>query len=134
MEPLEFSATVERSARGFGMDLSRPLTMVSGGPDSVALLRALVELEARPVVLHVDHGLRGEESLMDAEFVRELCCWLEVPCEMRRLELAGGNLQDEARQGRYRIARELAEAGDFSAVATGHTADDVAETVLMNLA
>jgi tRNA(Ile)-lysidine synthase len=134
MKPIEFPAAVGQTARHFGMDLSRPLAMVSGGPDSVALLRALVELEARPVVLHVDHGLRGEESLMDAEFVRELCGWLEVPCETRRLEVAGGNLQDEARRGRYRIAGELAEAGDFSAIATGHTADDVAETVLMNLA
>ncbi|MCA1730434.1 MAG: hypothetical protein LC751_13805 [Actinobacteria bacterium] len=53
MEPAEFSAAVGRTARRLGMDLSRPLAMVSGGPDSVALLRALVELRARPVVLHV---------------------------------------------------------------------------------
>jgi tRNA(Ile)-lysidine synthase len=116
------------------MDLSRPLVMVSGGPDSVALLRVLVELGSRPVVLHVDHGLRGEESREDAEFVRELCARLGVPCEVRRLEVEGGNLQDEARRGRYRIAEELAEASGLSAIATGHTADDVAETVLMNLA
>ncbi len=134
MKPVEFPATVERTARRFGMDLSRPLAMVSGGPDSVALLRALVELEARPVVLHVDHGLRGEESLMDAEFVRELCGRLGVTYEVRRLEVEGENLQDGARRGRYRIARELAEVDEFSAIATGHTADDVAETVLMNLA
>jgi tRNA(Ile)-lysidine synthase len=134
MKPVEFSADAGRTARRFGMDLSRPLAMVSGGPDSVALLRALVELEARPVVLHVDHGLRGEESLMDAEFVRGLCGRLGIPCEVRRLKVEGGNLQDEARRGRYRIAEELAQAGGFSAIATGHTADDVAETVLMNLA
>src|SRR5918992_1749319 len=118
MEPAEFSAAAARTARSCRMDLSRPLAMVSGGPDSVALLRALVELGSCPVVLHVDHGLRGEESLMDAKFVRELCGWLEVPCETRRLELAGGNLQDAARRGRYRIAGELAEAGDFTAIAT----------------
>jgi tRNA(Ile)-lysidine synthase len=134
MKSVEFPPAVRRTVRRFGMDLSRPLAMVSGGPDSVALLRALVELETRPVVLHVDHGLRGEESLMDAEFVRELCRRLGVPCEVRRLKVEGGNLQDEARRGRYGIAEELAEAGGFSAIATGHTADDVAETVLMNLA
>ncbi len=100
----------------------------------MALLRALVELGSQPVVLHVDHGLRGEESREDAEFVWELCSRLEVPYEVRRLKVEGGNLQDEARRGRYRIAEELAEAGGFSAIATGHTADDVAETVLMNLA
>ena len=97
-------------------------------------MRVLVELGSQPVVLHVDHGLRGEESREDAEFVRELCARLGVPCEVRRLEVEGGNLQDEARRGRYRIAEELAEAGGLSAIATGHTADDVAETVLMNLA
>ncbi len=73
MEPAEFSAAVARTARRFGMDLSRPLAMVSGGPDSVAMLRVLVELGSRPVVLHVDHGLRGEESREDARFVRDLC-------------------------------------------------------------
>jgi tRNA(Ile)-lysidine synthase len=116
------------------MDLSRPLAMVSGGPDSVALLRALVELGVRPVVLHVDHGLRGEESLADAEFVRGLCEDLGLYCEVQRLTLGVGNLQDEARNWRYRIAGELAEDLKLSAIATGHTADDVAETVLLNLA
>jgi tRNA(Ile)-lysidine synthase len=134
MKPVEFSVAVGQTARRFGMDLSQPLVMVSGGPDSVALLRVLVGLGSQPVVLHVDHGLRGEESREDAEFVRELCARLGVPCEVRRLEVEEGNLQDEARRGRYRIAEELAEAGGLSAIATGHTADDVAETVLMNLA
>ena len=134
MEPIEFSEAAGQTARRFGMDLSRPLAMVSGGPDSVALLRTLVELEARPVVLHVDHVLRGEESLMDADFVQGLCGRLGIPCEVRRLELGQGNLQDEARRGRYRIAEELAEVTNSSVIATGHTADDVAETVLMNLA
>ena len=110
------------------------MVMVSGGPDSVALLRVLVELGGQTMVLHVDHGLRGEESQEDAEFVRKLCSQLEVPCEVRRLKVEGGNLQEEARRGRYRIAEELAQAEGASAIATGHTADDVAETVLMNLA
>src|ERR687884_2283342 len=118
MEPFEFPAAVRRTARRFGMDLSRPLAMVSGGPDSTALLRVLVELEARPVVLHVDHGLRGEESREDAEFVQELCTRLGIICEVRRLEIKGSNLQDEARRGRYRIAKELAETGGFSCLST----------------
>jgi tRNA(Ile)-lysidine synthase len=133
MKPAKFSASVERTARRFDMDLSRPLTMVSGGPDSVALLRVLVELRSQPLVLHVDHGLRGEESLMDARFVQELCENLGLRCEVRRLKVKGGNLQDEARRARYQIAEELVETNGLSAIATGHTADDVAETVLMNL-
>ncbi len=116
------------------MDLSRPLAMVSGGPDSVALLRALVELGSRPVVLHVDHGLRGEESREDARFVWGLCERLEVPCIVRSIEVGGKNLQDEARRERYLLAEEIIGEQELSVVATGHTADDVAETVLLNLA
>jgi tRNA(Ile)-lysidine synthase len=117
------------------MDLRRPLALVSGGPDSVALLRVVVELGGEPVVLHVDHGLRGEESREDAEFVRELCRKLNVRCEVRRLGLDGGsNLQERAREERYRLAGEVAAGIGLGVVATGHTADDVAETVLMNLA
>src|SRR5918998_24219 len=134
MEPTEFTAAAARTARRFNMDLSRSLVMVSGGPDSVALLRALVELETRPVVLHVAHGLRGEESLTDAKFVRELCEGLGLVYEERRARLEEGNLQEEAREERYRFAERLADERELSAIATGHTADDVAETVLLNLA
>jgi tRNA(Ile)-lysidine synthase len=134
MDPVEFSADVARIALSFGMDLSRPLAMVSGGPDSVALARSLVELGSRPVVLHVDHGLRGEESREDAEFVRELCARLDLVYEERRAKLEGGNLQEEARRERYRFAEQLADERGLSAISTGHTADDVAETVVLNLA
>jgi tRNA(Ile)-lysidine synthase len=117
------------------MDLRNPLALVSGGPDSVALLRVVIALGGEPVVLHVDHGLRSEESREDAEFVRELCRRLNVRCEVRRLELDGGsNLQARARDERYRLAEETAVRLGQQVVVTGHTADDVAETVLMNLA
>jgi tRNA(Ile)-lysidine synthase len=117
------------------MDLGRPLALVSGGPDSVALLRALVELGGEPVVLHVDHGLRGEESHEDAGFVRDLCGRLGVRCEVRDIQLEKGpNLQERAREERYRVADEVADESGLRAIAVGHTADDVAETVLMNLA
>ena len=116
------------------MGLNRPLALVSGGPDSVALLRVLIELGHEPAVLHVDHGLRGEESAADAEFVRRLCGRLGVRCEVRRLGLAEGpNLQERARDERYRLAREVSGAVGARAVVAGHTADDVAETVLLNL-
>ena len=131
---LGFTAAVDRTVRRYGMDLSRPLAMVSGGPDSVALLRVILELEARPVVLHVDYGLRGEESRGDAEFVRRLCEEMGLVCEVRGLRIRGSNLQEEARKGRYRFAEELAAERGLSTIATGHTADDVAETVLLNLA
>src|ERR687896_248919 len=117
MESASFPDKVHRTAERYGMDLRRPLAMVSGGPDSVALLRVVVSLGGEPVVLHVDHGLRGEESHEDAEFVSELCRRLNVRHEVRWISLDGSsNLQERARDERYRLAEE------------------VAETVLMNLA
>jgi tRNA(Ile)-lysidine synthase len=127
----EVLLTVER----YGMDLRCPLALVSGGPDSVALLRVILTLGGEPVVLHVDHGLRGEGSREDAEFVSDLCRQLGVRCELRRIGIEGdSNLQERAREERYRLAGEVAVGLGLRAVATGHTADDVAETVLMNLA
>ena len=116
------------------MDLSRPLALVSGGPDSVALLRAVIELGGSPVVLHVDHGLRGDESRADAGFVVDLCGKLGVRCEVEVLDLGEKpNLQERAREARYRLAREVSAGLGLEVVATGHTADDVAETVILNL-
>ena len=117
------------------MDLRSPLVLVSGGPDSVALLRAVVSLGGEPGVLHVDHGLRGDESREDAQFVSDLCSGLNVRCEVRRLGLEdSSNLQERARDERYKLAEEVAAGMGLGVIATGHTADDVAETVLMNLA
>ena len=133
MKPEAFLDSVRRTAERYGMDLARPLAMVSGGPDSVAMLRALAKV-GDPVVLHVDHGLRGDESREDAEFVRALCERLRVLCEVKEIQVDGSNLQETARLERYRIADEVADGIGISTVATGHTADDVAETVLMNFA
>jgi tRNA(Ile)-lysidine synthase len=126
---------VRRTVERYGMNLRHPLVLVSGGPDSVALLRAVVSLGGEPTVLHLDHGLRGEQSREDADFVRGLCARMGVACEVRRLRLEGSsNLQERAREQRYRLAEEVVDGLGLPAIATGHTADDVAETVLMNLA
>ncbi|MBA2443669.1 MAG: tRNA lysidine(34) synthetase TilS [Rubrobacter sp.] len=135
MNPEPFLDAVARTAERYEMDLACPLVMVSGGPDSVALLRSLLELGSEPVVLHVDHGLRGDESRGDREFVVGLCESFGVPCEVRELDLrVSSGVQEEARGERYRLAEEVADVRGLPVVATGHTADDVAETVLMNLA
>ena len=134
MKHHDFVEGVRRTTERHGMDLSRPLVLVSGGPDSVALLRAVLDLGGRPAVLHVDHGLRGDESRADAAFVRELCDGLGVRCEVEDLDLAeGSNLQERAREGRYGLARGAAARLGLGVVATGHTADDVAETAILNL-
>jgi len=134
MLPDDFVRGVRQTAERHGMDLERPLVLVSGGPDSVALLRAVVALGGDPAALHVDHGLRGEESGRDADFVRRLCGELGIRCEVAALDLQGASsLQERAREGRYRLAREVAGRLGLRVVATGHTADDVAETVILNL-
>ena len=114
---------------------------VSGGPDSVALLLALRELLLpRPfAVLHVNHGLRGLDSDSDEEFVRSLAASLECGFHVRRCDLSPGgasgrgNLEQEGRRCRYRFFREAVAAGHCTAVATGHTRSDQAETVLFRL-
>src|SRR3712207_3167545 len=110
MAPVDFLEAVRRTAERYRMDLARPLALVSGGPDSVALLRVLVGLGREPMVLHVDHGLRGEGSREDAEFVRDLCEGLGVRCEVRGIRLEKGpNLQERAREERYGVADEVAD-------------------------
>src|SRR5215204_6933933 len=131
MEPSCLLDAVRRTAERYAMNLRRPLVLVSGGSDSVALLRVVASLGGEPAVLHVDHGLRGEQSHEDADFVRGLCARMNVACEVRRLQLDGGsNLQERAREERYRLAEEVIVWLGLEVVATGHTADDVAETVL----
>ncbi|MGH3085911.1 MAG: tRNA lysidine(34) synthetase TilS, partial [Rubrobacteraceae bacterium] len=134
MKPREFARSVRETSSLYGMDLSRPLVLVSGGPDSVALLRVISDLGYEPAALHANFNLRGEESDADAEFVRKLCKDLDVRREFRSVHLANSsNLQERAREERYRLAERMADELDSSAIAVGHTADDVAETVLMNL-
>ncbi|MGE3804862.1 MAG: tRNA lysidine(34) synthetase TilS [Gemmataceae bacterium] len=114
----------------------RVLVALSGGPDSVALLRALVVLGRDVVAAHLNHLLRGDESDGDETFVRELCAAYQVPLHVRRLDVAArasqehDNLEQAARRLRYDWLAEVAADARAAAVATGHTADDQAETVL----
>lgn len=105
---------------------------VSGGADSVALLFLLRELGRSVRVVHVDHQLRGSESDRDREFVAALAERLEVPFDLITAPVAQtlGNLEQEARNARLRAFRELVASGRAPVVATGHTLDDQAETVL----
>ena len=119
------------------------IVAVSGGPDSLALLHALVRTRAdtSPLIhaAHLDHGLRGEESEADADCVSHTCRRLGVDLTSDRADTAGFrrthrlSLEDAARRLRYGfLARVAAERG-ARAVALGHTMDDQAETVLMNI-
>jgi tRNA(Ile)-lysidine synthase len=112
---------------------------VSGGADSVALLRAL-HASARELGLvlhaaHLHHGLRGAEADGDLEFVRELAAELQVPFHQARVDVAGEaeqsreSIEEAARRLRYAWFRQLMAQGEVEAVATAHTRDDQAETV-----
>jgi tRNA(Ile)-lysidine synthase len=109
---------------------------VSGGADSVCLLYVLLELAPRwglhLSVLHLDHGLRGEESRQDAEFVRRLADQLGLPLSLRETPVAQSpdNLEQAARQARLAFFRETISSGAVQRIATGHTRSDQAETVL----
>jgi tRNA(Ile)-lysidine synthase len=117
---------------------------VSGGPDSVALARAAAlargEADGPLVLAHLDHGLRGAEGEADADFVAALASALPGAELCRgRLDVGGlarregANLEAVARRERYRWLAEVARARGVGLVATGHTADDQAETLLHRL-
>jgi tRNA(Ile)-lysidine synthase len=83
-------------------------------------------------VLHVDHGLRAD-SARDAGFVRMLGARLGVPVEVRRVEVGPGSVEAAARAARYAALEAEADRVGATRIATGHTADDQAETVLMRV-
>jgi tRNA(Ile)-lysidine synthase len=98
---------------------------VSGGADSVFLLHVLHELGLAAAVLHVNHKLRGAESDEDETFVHNLAGDLGLPFLVHSDSLPAGNTEQEARRVRYAFFGRQAFP-----VATGHTLDDQAETVL----
>ncbi|MEM9414019.1 MAG: tRNA lysidine(34) synthetase TilS [Planctomycetota bacterium] len=116
---------------------------VSGGADSVALLRALALLAPRRkfnlklTVGHVNHHLRGESSDADAVFVQTLANQLKVPCHITGVHLdadaSGGNLEAAARDARYDALGATAQHCGASYIATAHHADDQLETLLMRI-
>ena len=107
---------------------------VSGGADSVAMLFALYLLREKLGITleaaHFNHNLRGEESLRDETFVRELCARYEIPLHVASGEIHLGKkgLEAAARDARYAFLESLP-----GKIATAHTADDNAETILMHL-
>ncbi len=116
---------------------------VSGGADSVALLRVLLELKGELgivlSVVHFNHMIRGAEARADEEFAGALaqkyelhffCTQADVP---QHAERRGVSLESAGRELRYGYFRSLLEAGEVDKVATAHTADDQAETVLMRV-
>lgn len=118
------------------------LVAVSGGPDSVCMLKVLhglkdilkIQLHAA----HLDHCLRGGESDADAEYVGELTAKLGIACSIEKRDVGQWNkqsklsLEEAAREVRYRFLEEVAKEVGATRVAVGHTSDDQVETTLMH--
>jgi tRNA(Ile)-lysidine synthase len=119
----------------FGHSPETPLGVaVSGGSDSLALLHLLADWGQAPLhVITVDHGLRPEAKA-EACYVSSVCEALGIEHETLHWSWQGqGNLQDQARRGRYGVMASWAASEGIGQIALGHTMDDVAETFLMRL-
>jgi tRNA(Ile)-lysidine synthase len=123
----------------------RVVVALSGGADSTALLLALEELKRAGLLgveltaAHLDHGLRGESAEEDARFAETLARthgfeFASARADVgRRASESGDNLEQAARRARYEFLAGAARRAEASAVLTGHTLDDQAETILLRL-
>lgn len=141
---MKLSSTIRKTIKKHNMFLygERVVLGVSGGSDSVAclyLLNELEELRLKPVVVHVNHRLRGKESERDALFTQKLASSLRLPFEIREAdtELYARekrlSVEEAARELRYEFFFSVAEKYDAKKIVTAHTLDDQAETVLMRI-
>ena len=141
-----FLGKVKKTVDSFGMLSPGDVIVagVSGGSDSMALLFALCDLrELYPdidvIVSHVNHGLRGAESDEDAEYVREAAGRLNFSFECVRVDTEGFrkkrglSLEDAARELRYDFFNDILAKRSAQRIATAHTLNDQAETVIMRL-
>jgi len=115
-------------------DVAAPVVVAcSGGPDSLALLVLAAALDLAPVAVYVDHGLRAE-STDDARVVARVAEQLGAASRSVAVQVGPGpNLEARARDARYEALDRVRRDVGASVVLVGHTADDQAETVLLNL-
>lgn len=114
--------------------LTAPVVVAcSGGADSLALLVLAERAGLAPIAVHVDHGLR-DNSADDAQFVSKVAESLGVRSTIRRVHVeAGSNLEARARDARYAELEWARDEHHATVILVAHTADDQAETVLLNL-
>jgi tRNA(Ile)-lysidine synthase len=136
--PSAIRATVRDYIRAHQIFTPGPVVVaVSGGADSTALVLILADLaEELGIVIHVahfDHRTRPKQSAEDADFVARLANRIGAPIRVGRAERPT-KTEDAARVARYEFLRRAAKEIGATAIATGHTRDDQAETVLLHLA
>ena len=143
---MELENRVDAFVRHYGIftEGSRIVVACSGGPDSLALASVLLALRDRwRLVLriaHFEHGIRGEASAVDAEFVRSFAEANGLPFDVAHEDIpayarqSGLSLETAARERRYAFLEQVARVtGEDSLIATGHHREDQAETVLMHI-
>ena len=130
---------------GYSGEGATPLVVgVSGGPDSTALLYCLYRLrkawDLQLHVAHLNHDFRGEEADADAQFVANLALELDLPVTVEKedplayqRERGISSFEQGARELRYAFLAKVANSIGATAVAVAHTADDLAETVLLHI-
>jgi tRNA(Ile)-lysidine synthase len=120
----------------------RVLVAVSGGPDSIALLHIMCAIKSSITfelsTAHLEHGLRGESSVRDMEFVKKVADKLGIVFYSRSTKVANEKASDEsfeeaARRVRYQFLLDILQKTGFNKVATGHTFDDNIETIIYRL-
>lgn len=115
------------------------LVALSGGADSVALLRVLLQLGYNVEAMHCNFNLRGEESIRDEEFCKALCSQLNVPLHLAHFDTRfysqqhNVSIEMAARELRYSYFRQLHKELDAESICVAHHREDNAETILMNL-
>ncbi len=122
---------------------SKVLLAVSGGADSVAMFeifkRIAPELHLDLAVAHIEHGIRGEESVKDAKFVSQLAESNGIPFYISKVNApeyarkVAMSLEESARELRYSELQRIADENSFDLILTAHTLSDLVETVLFNL-
>ena len=135
---LEFITEHQMLERG-----DRLVVGVSGGADSVCLLRLLYDFRERfgleLFAVHVNHGLRGAEAVRDEAFVQELCERFDIPCQLVRLDIREEakwlqmSEEEAGREWRYRTFAEEAKKQNCTKLALAHHMDDNAETMLFRI-
>ena len=122
----------------------RVLAGVSGGADSVCLLFILLEYRKKVSfdikAVHVEHGIRGEESRQDAVYVEALCQKQNVEYECVSVDIPAMavteklSTEEAGRLARYQIFEEISKSWHADKIAVAHNQNDQAETILWNLA
>ncbi len=127
-----------KEKEGLWDSTTKILVAVSGGMDSMALLKILYDMKISPGVAHVNYKLRGEDSTADADLVLDFCQQLGIPCYLHevsqeeQISLGTENLQNTARNIRYRFFNHILKQEGYDIVATAHHKNDLVETFLLH--